>query len=115
MKTIKITVELMTNDREDTIIGIAGYSPEAINPDLLEKIMRKVKGMGERLSKGYEEKSSCSCSCGCCDCEEDEEELIEEEDEDICPNCLSHMDICPIGNYHTAVVCPNCDYMEVID
>ena len=89
MKTIKMTVELMVNDKADTILGIAGYSPEAINSDLLEKIMREVKGMGERLSKGYEEKSCPCCQCNGCDCEEDEEEELieEEEDEVICPLC----------------------------
>ena len=91
--------------------------PEAINPDLLEKIMRKVRGTGERLSRGYEEKSSCSCGCSCCKCDcEEEEELIEEEKVDnICPYCLSDMDWYAIGKSHEALVCPNCDHMKVID
>lgn len=137
MKTIKMTVELMTNDREDTIIGIAGYSPDAINPNLLEKIMREVKGMGERLSKGYEEKSSCPCcQCNGCDCEE--ENVIEEEDtfclkcegecvcdedewecedeeNERCPECDSEMNWHPIGNSHYVCHCPNCDYIELVE
>lgn len=119
MKTIKMTVELMVNDKADTILGIAGYSPEAINSDLLEKIMREVKGMGERLSKGYEEKSCPCCQCNGCDCEEDEEEELIEEEEDeedgiICSECGSEMKGYIIDTDFSIYHCPVCDRMEAI-
>lgn len=124
MKTIKMTVELMTNDKGNEVLGVAGYSPDAINPDLLEKIMREVRGMGERLSKPNEEKSRCTC----CQCECDEDEIEEEEEcpcesciepdcagceWETCPECGGELRIMGIGRRHTLVQCEWCDWETV--